>query len=546
MKKYLLIFFLLFNSQFVSSMSILKERLKTQNYLKSRQKIINSTPKSHENVSFNHKEIALFNDKVKSYLPKKIRDSISYWLFIKKDKISAMKCYEYFLLYKLTVLRDYLENPFTLEKNRALAILRQITKTDDINSKNVFKKMKEKIKNFSRLTFATNKKNIATSIVGNAIILNKFTKSFKEIDNYSLNSIGYLSDNKATFKKITNKTEFKQSVLTLLKKSKKNIVLSDNIYKLFFSDIDFKNILKKKKKKDFKIIIITPDFINKKNVEYLYLKNKETRLVFIASDVYSNTPSTILYSAFLKNTKNQNINYALITGQVAQLIFNKIKLLIKINTKNFVFSYDDNDMNINYSENGADILRFEEYISLPANYHSNKYLISMIINAKKTIYIEKEYLYDPSLIKSLLKKKVKDPAIDIKIIISKNVNNSHNGFPNTTFLKELKKYGIIVKSIMHDELRSSNSSIDGRILLQEFKVTPYTFRKSQFPDFILQSFNIHQTKNFDIAFIKRWNNNSITQLMDIDNFKMKIDGKSKSIKESSLLNNIGRQLLQIN
>jgi len=187
-------------------------------------------------------------------------------------------------------------------------------------------------------------------------------------------------------------------------------------------------------------------------------------------------------------------------------------------------------------------------------------LIDMIIRAKRTIYMEQLFLYDKYVVDALIKKKVGHPNIDIKILIDHNENFGMNGLPNTIFLKEMKKYGIQIRARKtysvtaqlpdgtskeyHQENHRKITSVDSAILLGgSSNLNPDPLQGS-FREFGAQVFSKEEAKKFDLRFMKDWLNPEKTMDLDIENFRAKIGGKVLNTKTSSLINDIGAQLLR--
>ncbi|MCF8059424.1 MAG: hypothetical protein K9K67_09020 [Bacteriovoracaceae bacterium] len=187
-------------------------------------------------------------------------------------------------------------------------------------------------------------------------------------------------------------------------------------------------------------------------------------------------------------------------------------------------------------------------------------LIDMIIRAKKTIYMEQLFLYDKYIVDALIKKKIIQSNVDIKILIDHNENFGMNGLPNTIFLKELKRFGIQIRARKtfgvlaqfpdgtsqeyHQENHRKITSVDGEVLLGgSSNLNPDTLQGS-FREFGAQVFSQDEARKFDLRFMKDWLNPDKTMDLDIENFKAQIGGKVLNTKTSGLINDIGAQLLR--
>lgn len=184
-------------------------------------------------------------------------------------------------------------------------------------------------------------------------------------------------------------------------------------------------------------------------------------------------------------------------------------------------------------------------------------LIDMISRARINIYMEQLFLYDRYIVDSLIKAKIERPDLDIKVILDHNHSFNMNGLPNTLFIKDLKKYGIEVRSrktfkltrndnkgFYHQENHRKMTSIDGRILLGgTSNINPDSLQGS-FREFGAQVFSRKLASEFNRRFIKAWKDPKKTQNMDVENFRATIGSKVLSKKTSNLINKIGATLLR--
>ncbi|EQC45643.1 phosphatidylserine/phosphatidylglycerophosphate/cardiolipin synthase family protein [Bacteriovorax sp. Seq25_V] len=181
-------------------------------------------------------------------------------------------------------------------------------------------------------------------------------------------------------------------------------------------------------------------------------------------------------------------------------------------------------------------------------------LVDMIQNAKKNIYMEQLFLYDPYIIDALIKKKAQHPEVDMKIVIDHNGNFGMNGLPNTIFIKQLVDQGIDVRARKtygikaefpdgtHKEYHQENhrkiTSVDGRIVLGgSSNINPDTLQGS-FREFGAQVYDIKEVKSFDKRFLADWKDAEKMEKLDIENFEANILGKLFDKRTSALLNSV--------
>lgn len=187
-------------------------------------------------------------------------------------------------------------------------------------------------------------------------------------------------------------------------------------------------------------------------------------------------------------------------------------------------------------------------------------MIDMIINAQNHIYMEQLFLYDSYVVDALIKKKLMNPSVSIKVLMDHNGNFGMNGLPNTIFLKELKSYGIEVRAQKtfgidlvledgtikkyHQENHRKIMSVDGLVLLGgSSNINPDTLQGS-FREFGAQIFSKSEIQKFEKKFIIDWNDHEKVHELDIENFEANIAGKKLSRKLSDLINKIASLLIR--
>lgn len=187
-------------------------------------------------------------------------------------------------------------------------------------------------------------------------------------------------------------------------------------------------------------------------------------------------------------------------------------------------------------------------------------LVEMILKAEKNIYMEQLFLYDRFIVDALIKAKIKNSKLDIKIILDNNDSLGMNGLPNTLFLQELEKYGVELRTRKTHKIKTDSpyskqgffyqenhrkiTSVDGKIIHGgSSNINPDSLQGS-FREFGAQVYSPRISTAFEQRFLKSWNDPKITQLLDIKNFKAKIGGRSISSATSNLINKMGALLLR--
>jgi phosphatidylserine/phosphatidylglycerophosphate/cardiolipin synthase-like enzyme len=208
---------------------------------------------------------------------------------------------------------------------------------------------------------------------------------------------------------------------------------------------------------------------------------------------------------------------------------------------------------------GSSIVRLAETDIDSKIVNTRQLLVDMIIKAQKTIYMEQQYFYDKYVVDALIKKKIEKPKVDIKVILDPNQNLELGGLPNTIFLDELIDSGILVRARKAKKvLLKSNVTgklivplnhrkiiaIDSKVFLGgSSDITPNSLQGSS-REFGAQVFSRKIAKSFERRFIQDWNNPDKVLIMDIENFRAKLDGKTLSKENSNLINKILSLLLR--
>ncbi len=187
-------------------------------------------------------------------------------------------------------------------------------------------------------------------------------------------------------------------------------------------------------------------------------------------------------------------------------------------------------------------------------------IVDLIKGAHKNIFMEHLFLYDKYVVDALIKKKIQNPNIDIKIILDSNENFNFGGFPNTIFLKELKKYGIQVrtrktlstlakfedgteKNYHQENHRKVISSDSKRIIFGSSNINPDTLQGS-FRELGAEVFSPTLARNYEIKFQATWSSPEKTLELDIENFRFGVENKKYSKGFSALINDIAAFLIR--
>jgi len=187
-------------------------------------------------------------------------------------------------------------------------------------------------------------------------------------------------------------------------------------------------------------------------------------------------------------------------------------------------------------------------------------IIDQISRAEKTIYMEQLFFYDKYINDALMKRKLQNPNLNIKVIVDHNGNFGMNGLPNTIFLKELIKYGIEIrarrtigittvlrngeKRSYHQENHRKITTIDGKyMMVGSSNYNPDTLQGS-FREFGAEVYDLREIQKFESYFLTDWFDKQKTAVVDMESLQLNVLGKQLSVEASALLNDIAAQLLR--
>ncbi len=139
-------------------------------------------------------KVEKFLKEIDQVLPAKVAMPVTYWSQVKPDQIELRKVINYFLAYKLFILRDYIDNPLTDKKDKEAAskLLEKLTRKG-INSNNIssfFGALKLKAYKIA------DSKDIIDALKEEEIVTTDFNEVFEDINNYSLSALGFVPSNK--------------------------------------------------------------------------------------------------------------------------------------------------------------------------------------------------------------------------------------------------------------------------------------------------------------------------------------------------------------
>lgn len=185
--------------------------------------------------------------------------------------------------------------------------------------------------------------------------------------------------------------------------------------------------------------------------------------------------------------------------------------------------------------------------------------VKFLIGTKEEILIDQYMLYDRAIVDSIIKLKIKNPDLKVKILLDTNLDLEMNGLPNAIFLKEMKMYGIELKarkSLHWEEADSENSiakfhAINHRNLMIRDRKSVFmgtgpfmgSFERRSPVSFGIQ-LNTTMSSELADSFIDDWENVDTTYELDVENFEAKVGKRHLSHKVSSFLNTVFSVLLR--
>lgn len=214
-----------------------------------------------------------------------------------------------------------------------------------------------------------------------------------------------------------------------------------------------------------------------------------------------------------------------------------------------------------YPEKGAEVVRLAEANVDGRIMDVRNMLVDRISKAEKNIYMEQLFIYDKYVNDALIKAKLRNPSLDIKIIADHNGNFGMNGLPNTIFLREMVKAGIEFrarrtvgihttlpngeKRSYHQENHRKITSIDGAYLMGgSSNLNPDTLQGS-FREFGAEIFDRKEIARFEKNFLVAWKDEEQTDLLDPEKLQLTLMGRTFSPEATRFVNDFAGTLIRM-
>jgi phosphatidylserine/phosphatidylglycerophosphate/cardiolipin synthase-like enzyme len=209
---------------------------------------------------------------------------------------------------------------------------------------------------------------------------------------------------------------------------------------------------------------------------------------------------------------------------------------------------------------GSDSVRLTEADVNGTIRNTRNLIIDMIQKAESHIYMEQHFLYDPYIVDALIKRRIQKTQLDIRVLVDHNERFKMGGIPNTVFMRELKSYGIKMRSrmthsllakfpngsekVFHQENHRKIISIDGKQLMTgSSNLNPDSLQGTS-REFGVQIFNKDQIKKFEAEFLATWEDPDKVMELDVENYQAIMAGHKMSKSFSRLINGIASMLLR--
>ncbi len=279
------------------------------------------------------------------------------------------------------------------------------------------------------------------------------------------------------------------------------------------------------------------------------------------TDSASTTPHAFITSRrFIDHPHSYSFEQSLVVqGPAAGLL----PQLLNENLKQLVPSYTDLSTyfpsRTHYPSHGQESVHLTVDSARLAARDDRALAVKFLIGTKEEILIDQYMLYDRAIVDSIIKLKIKNPDLKVKILLDTNLDLEMNGLPNAIFLKEMKMYGIELKarkSLHWEEADSENSiaqfhAINHRNLMIRDRKSVFmgtgpfmgSFERRSPVSFGIQ-LNTTMSSELADSFIDDWENVDTTYELDVENFEAKIGNRHLSHKVSSFLNTVFSVLLR--
>ncbi|MBH48265.1 MAG: hypothetical protein CME71_08865 [Halobacteriovorax sp.] len=185
--------------------------------------------------------------------------------------------------------------------------------------------------------------------------------------------------------------------------------------------------------------------------------------------------------------------------------------------------------------------------------------VKFLLETKEKVLLDQFMLYDKAIVDTLIKLKIKNPELQVLVLLDTNFHLEMNGLPNAIFIRELKDYHIQVKgrkSLNWEETNDQNQIAKFHALNHRNMIirddqdvfmgsAPFTgsFERRSPISFGLQ-FSSSMSSEMADNFMSDWNNADLTYELDIENYEAKLGDKRLSKKVSSFLNDVFALLLR--
>lgn len=137
------------------------------------------------------------------------------------------------------------------------------------------------------------------------------------------------------------------------------------------------------------------------------------------------------------------------------------------------------------------------------------YWLQTIERAERSLYVRLENLTDPFLVDALIRKKLQESKMDIRIILSMG-DSSKDNYPNVIFLQQLDAVGIELVG-----RGSSSSFLEMDYIIQD--------EETLIADFNFAIYNFEVVQSFRRRFIQSWVSLEKSQYLNIEDFRVKKD-----------------------
>ena len=186
----------------------IEDRVKSQNiFLKNYKSVFGHKQFAHKNSFFKEindlkgrkrKKTLTLLKSLDEIFPDKIARSLTYWKGIKGDNQHVANTLEYYMIYKLFILRDHIDDPLSSEelKTKSLRALRELLQDNNVNSNNIskhFPKIQERAKQLANISGD----QFANELSNEPLISKNLLEVVPGLYPYSLSAVGFIPGNKS-------------------------------------------------------------------------------------------------------------------------------------------------------------------------------------------------------------------------------------------------------------------------------------------------------------------------------------------------------------